>query len=852
MSEEASIFVARPSDIEALTAHWERAKGGQSTVVRLQGPFGGGRRALSAEFVKRVSQSDDEALVWRVSCLDQENGLQWLVRMYGSLIAMLTSDTLRRGKVEMVLNAQLPSQPKRVQDWYQQFISAMKEARTDQESGQIQLRLPQDNPLIALVEIIAAISRKVPVLLELQNASAVNSMALSLFCEALHVEASSSEGRVLQVLFDEPETEATKAYFPMPLLDLYERRTEDFAIHEVKPWGAEETAEYLKSKGVESDAARLAEIAGGRPGFIAEIVDILKEREALGGDLSEVTLASLVPLDIEEDELDVPDSPPEDGERKHATPDDIGRITFFAALLGSAFPSNVVADMGSYDRDSIDDLLDAMSDLFEEVQFSNELGTWIYRFKRGSFQEGVLQQNDTEEGHGLARGVGEFMERFLAPRGYGFIVKTARIYAEHGAPQRAARMRANALAQDAPDMWGLAYDFTRFYDELPLPDTLRRTVFMNLLDRLVGSGNLQAAEKIHGDVTEWATAHEDRELTAWLLFNGSKLDLRRQDLFRARDRANDAYKLYEAMDNRRRMAEIRNHQAAIELQDGNLEAAAAQLNGAEELGRVKLEDGRDAHMPDVIATAHQLRGLIARRAGRLEEAIERFQKANQEAGQHGIAQLALDSGLSYGEALLAARKAEEGRDALGRVLQIAQALQNPVRERQAAELLAQAEGALGNHDKALPLAMRVVELSKGLEYEHALPVDYYNAGFFNLLNNKPTEALALFQQSEQRIAQLGEDHPVVKELYYFKGIAHGQSGDTAAAKASLERALPLLKGAKDWQKATMALQHLADVAEKAGDKATAKAHLSEAIQIAQEANLRDVRKGLKKKLDALA
>ena len=53
----------------------------------------------------------------------------------------------------MVLNSQLPAQPARVQTWYQQFIAAMKESKTDKETGQIQLRMPQDNPLIGLVEV---------------------------------------------------------------------------------------------------------------------------------------------------------------------------------------------------------------------------------------------------------------------------------------------------------------------------------------------------------------------------------------------------------------------------------------------------------------------------------------------------------------------------------------------------------------------------------------------------------------------------------------------------------------------------------------------------------------------------
>ena len=336
-----------------------------------------------------------------------------------------------------------------------------------------------------------------------------------------------------------------------------------------------------------------------------------------------------------------------------------------------------------------------------------------------------------------------------------------------------------------------------------------------------------------------------------MLLYGSKLDLRRQDLFRARDRANDAYKLYEQQENKRRqMAEVRNHQASIELQDGNPQAASDFVSQAEELSKVTLEDGREAHMPDVVAACHQLRGLIARSTGQLEDAIKHFQQANAEAGARGMASLALDSGLSFGEALLAAGKVQDGRDALTRVVQIAQALRNPARERQAAELLAQAEGALRNFDRALPLAMRVLELSRQLNFENALPIDFYHAGLFSLLNEKPTEALALFAQSEQRVAQLGE-HPLVKELYYFKGVAHRQVNQMQEAKASLEKAVPLLTEAKDWRKLAQAHDNLADVATAGGDMASAKSHLTEAVQVAKNANLSDLRKDLKKKLDSL-
>lgn len=851
MSEERPTFVARESDLEVLRRHMALARDGKPQLLRLQGPFGGGRRALSAEFLRTLQATDEEAIVWRVTCLDQENGLQWLVRMYGSLIATLTRDTLRRGKVEMVLNAQLPGQPARVQGWYQQFVASMKESKTDKESGQVQLRLPQDNPLLGLVEVVVAISRKIPIVIELQSPYVVNSLGLAMFCEAVHVEAGNTGGKVFQILFDEPDGEVSASLFPMPLLDLYQRRAAEIGKHAIAPWGEAEVRQYLDSKGVTADAARLAAIAKGRPGFVAELVDILTERGLLNGDLSQVTLGALVPLAVDEDELELPDEPAKDAERKHAGPDDIGRVTYFAALLGAAFPSNLVADMGGYDRDSVDDLLDAMGELFEEVQFSNELGTWIYRFKRGSWRDGVLERNESEEGHDLARRVGVFMERYLVPRGYGFIAKTARIYAEHGAPQRASALRAMALTQDSPDMWGLAYDFTRYFDEIPFAEPLLRTVYMNLLENLVAGGNLQAAEQVQQQVTEWATKREDRELQAWLLFNGSKLDLRRQDLFRARDRANDAIKLYTALGNGPRVAEIHNHLAAVEIQDGNLSAALDHANEAEKLGRVKMDDGQEGALPGIVATCEQIRGLVARRGNKLEEATEHFRRANEIAGNTGIAALALDAGLSYGEALLASRKVEQARDALERVLQIARSLRNAVRERQACELLAQAEAGLRHFDKALPLAVRTLELTKALKFDHALPIDLYNVGFFFFVNNKPTEALSYFKQAEERVAQLGK-HPVVKELYYFKGMAHLQSGQADDAKRALATGLRPMQEAKDFRKMVSALEQLAGLEERSGNVDVAKKLLADAIGFAQQADLKEERKTLRKKLDALA
>jgi tetratricopeptide (TPR) repeat protein len=266
---------------------------------------------------------------------------------------------------------------------------------------------------------------------------------------------------------------------------------------------------------------------------------------------------------------------------------------------------------------------------------------------------------------------------------------------------------------------------------------------------------------------------------------------------------------------------------------------------------VKLDDGKEGGIPGIVATVEQIRGLVARRQGKLEEAAEHFRRANEIAGTTGLPALALDSGLSYGEALLANRQFDKARDSLERVLQVARSLRNGPRERQAAELLAQSEAALRHFDKALPLALRTLELTRALKFDQALPIDLYNVGFFYFVGNKPTEALSYFRQAEDRVAQLGR-HPVVKELHYFKGMAHLQAGQPDDAKKSLQAAIEPLKAAKDHRKHVSALEQLAGIEEREGHASAAKELLTEALALASAADLKDERKTLRKRLDALA
>lgn len=850
LAEDRPLFVARPEDVATLNAHWQAAAGGSARFVRLSAPFGGGRRALAAEFLRSLPAAGEAPLIWRVSASDQENGVGWLMRMYGALVAAIVAEPARRGQIELHLNAQLPAQKPRVQGWYQQFVGALKESKLDTASGQVQLRIPQDNPLIGLIEITLGIARRVPVVLELQGAYVVHSVILAQFLEVLQAGAAATGAKLLVLIHDEPAGALRDSSHPAPLLDVYARNADAFPEAPLAAWGEAEVGAFLDSKGWSGNAARLAEIGEGRPGFIAEVAEILHEQGTLNTDLADVTISSLTPLTVDEDELDVPAEPAAEGQRKHAGAGDALQVAYLAALLGQIFPAALIAEMGGFERESIDDLLDAMEDLFEEVQYAEQMGTWLYRFKRGTFREGVLARFDNPEGKAIARRVATFMERFLAPRGQSFMIRATRLYAEADDFDRAAMMRAITLTNDSPDAWGMSWDLMRYDASFAWTDTMRRTVLTTLLEHLVNAGPLQQADAVHQDATGWATAKADRDLQGWLLLSGSKLDLRRGDLYRARDRARDALTVFTTLGNVQRQAEVHAHLAAIDLQDGKPDDALTAVEQSLEIGARPGEDGRKIVQPAILAQAELTRGVVARQKREFDKAIGHFRNANEVAGNTGLAALALESGIALGETYLASNQHEAARDILRRVLTATRQVGATQRERTASQLLAQAEGALRNFEGALQLAQRALQITQQLKLEPAMPVDLYNVGFFSLAMNKGADALPFFEQALARLK--GQDnHPLLKDLYYYAGVASVQAGKADNARTYLQRAIRPLQAAREVRKLLTTLDQLALLEHRAGNTSTAVKLLNDAINIARDADLKDEKRELKKHLEQI-
>jgi tetratricopeptide (TPR) repeat protein len=386
----------------------------------------------------------------------------------------------------------------------------------------------------------------------------------------------------------------------------------------------------------------------------------------------------------------------------------------------------------------------------------------------------------------------------------------------------------------------MAQDLIRYVEDVGWPAPMRRTVYMNLLERMVQSGDVQQTEGLYNEAMGWASQNQDRGMQAWLLFAGSRLDQRRQDLYRARDRANDALKMYKALGDKFKEGEVRTHLASIELADGNFNAALDQARLAEEV----------APVPPMQAHAEFVRGMVARRdKTKLSQAIEHFRRANEIAGNAGNAPLALEAGLAFGEALFVSGQPSKSADVLAQVARIAQSLRNPARERAAASLLAQSHAALNNFEAAIQAGRRTLELTQSLKFEKVEAVDLYNLGFFHLRAGKPTEAVSLFKQARGKAD--ATEQGFQRELLFNHGLALHAIGERGQALDTLGKAADLATQAKDWRKVMVAHQHMGELQEKGGNLPAARNHLQSALRAADAGDLKEDRKALRRKLDQL-
>jgi tetratricopeptide (TPR) repeat protein len=130
-----------------------------------------------------------------------------------------------------------------------------------------------------------------------------------------------------------------------------------------------------------------------------------------------------------------------------------------------------------------------------------------------------------------------------------------------------------------------------------------------------------------------------------------------------------------------------------------------------------------------------------------------------------------------------------------------------------------------------------------------IPIDTYNVGLFSLMAGKVNEAVALFRKAQEGLNP--NDQMLAKELYFNLGGALKTIGEFAEAAKAFEACLGPATQARDVRKLVVARAELGDLAQRAGDLAGAKRYLKAALEDAEKAELKEERKQIKRRLEAL-
>ena len=369
-----------------------------------------------------------------------------------------------------------------------------------------------------------------------------------------------------------PQTKAGSPPFQLFL----EQYSEQVNTLVVEPWGTDETTKYLESRVQPEPPGQITELNSGRPVLIAEMAKWAEDDADFAARLPELTLETLADSSPDASELEEASEEQEEtaeGEApkpRQAGADDAEDIAYLAALMGVSFPSEFIARMGNYKSDSIDDLLDA-SDIYDELQRSEPLNSWIYRFTKTIYRDSVLARH-TEKDKTIAKNVAQYYERVFAGLGPGFLTKTIRMYADIGESARAEMLINRALLAEEPQWWQAIYEIIKTHGSVDWETRLVRTTYLRLGEIAAGSFPPDAAEKLIQEGIAWVdeqskkieaeaapepTEDEDAKApdmakvykaTRGLMLNfGSQLDERRQDKYRARSRAQQALEIFRAL-----------------------------------------------------------------------------------------------------------------------------------------------------------------------------------------------------------------------------------------------------------------------------------------------------------------
>ncbi len=838
---------------DRLVAAFEASQEGPRAAI-LAGSPGSGRKTAVDQLIAALADRKEQVTALRIRALPTDDGVRTLMRVYGALVA-----GLGRGKgfdedvADVLEAAGEDAGDERVSGWLGDIASNVRGVRTA-ASGDFQIKLPRDNPWLALLYAFDVVGPRSRWIIDLQELGCVTSPSFWVFLSALLGRARARNWKVLflvspgeNLYFETPGVEES---LPGPL-SFVNALFGDGEPVELPPLTAEQVGELLEDTYRPNSfpldlTARLHELSGGHPHTLHELLDALEEDDTIRwndkgyslSDLDEVDLDVLVPLPVEEDDED------EESDGDEERPDErlLERVLHVAAVEGRTFSAAAVRSVLQLGEDDVDDALDAMPHLVEEGEYHQGLGTWTYRF-RYDFWRDWFRDHPPEgfkaKPQQVARGLATVMMQSYAPAAFEYVSRSARLFTWADERRGARNMLGLAVGSDRPELSEFALQVAERFDDSPFPDGLVRLIHTRLADRAVNASSIEQANAAIDRAAAWATSIDDAGTLAWLGLLRCRLGIRQGDFGGARNAGEEALAAFDELGDKTRAGETLNQLAMVALNMGDAKGAEAYVKRAD----------KASNIPPVRAHSQYIHGLLLKRRGLVPQANRCFQVAVELSEQAGNLVLSLEAMLNRGECGMMLGEGKTLAPLLERTLEMSRALRAPTRERIAARLLCQAEAARGNHVAALEMARHALELTREVAKGAGESVDLYHCGLFSVLSGKNEEGLD-FLQAARAAAESEGNVSLQPEILFNIGQVKLSQGDNAAGQATFEEALALARTAKDRGRELRILEHLGAVASASGDHDGAVVRFKEAASRAVGPQSKQFRKDLRKRIQA--
>ena len=852
--------------VDAMLEAYDAAENAPHTLL-IEGRDGGGRKTAIDRFLERITERGSAPSAVRLRGQPSDDGIKTLGRFYSSFVGAIARGAGNEEAIAALDSAAEASTDERVRGWLSGMSTSMQELRAH-ASGQFQIKLPGDNPWLALLYAFDVLGPRRRWVIDLFELGHVTSPSFWAFLTALIGRARARRWKVLFVVTPGrnlySEKQGGDAAGPLAFLGALFTDPTLVALAPLTVEAVSELVEdtYRPHRFPDGLAARLHDVSGGHAESLHELLDALEEDETITwdekgyalSDLDDVDLEVLVPMAAEgdeEDEEDEADSAPAEAAAEGGDADKSGEeagideafleaVLHVAAHEGRTFSSALVRTFLKAGEDAVDDALDAMPHLVEEVQYHQALGTWLYRFRFGFYRDWYRAsppEGFKTKSQQICRRLGTIAVQTYAPASYEYLVRAAELFTE-GADARGARnVLGMALSAEPAALAGFALETIERFEDSPWPDGLVRLLVTSQADRAVKSSPTAQARATIERARSWAAAHDDADTAAFAELLECRLLMREGEMPKALEQGIAALNRFKQTGDKTRQGETLNQLALISINTGDAKGARRFVRDAQKASTI----------PPVKAHSQYILGVLLRRQGQLTQALEAFTRSVELSEQSGNLVLSLEAMLNRGECALMAGRSKDIAPMLERALEMSRALRSTTRERLAARLLCQAEAARGRGDAALEMAQHALELTRELGLEDQEDIDLYHCGVFAVLAGKTDDGLD-YLQAARTSCEKSDKAGLLPEVLFNLGQVKLSTGDADGSRATLEQALGVVRQRKDTVRELRILEGLGVALSSLGEHQAALSRFKEAADKAVGPQAKDFRKSMRARI----